>query len=226
MNEDTKSPISDKKLKVPLMGYVALFLAIASFSGILALTQGTLSAFDFSTLTGKFGVMQGNASTNFYGAGGVGARDGFLFALTLLPVVMLALGFVEVVEYAGGLKAAQKAMTPLLRPLMGLPGLSTLALITSLQSTDGGAGMTKLLRESGQITEKERNISAAFQFSSAATLTNFLSIGAAAFSIIKVPVIVPLMVIFFCKLLGANLMRLYLAKFYKEDPNHGTKDPA
>ena len=34
-------------------------------------------------------------------------------------------------------------MTPLLRPLMGIPGICGLALVASLQSTDTGASMTK-----------------------------------------------------------------------------------
>lgn len=34
-------------------------------------------------------------------------------------------------------------MTPLLRPILGVPGITGLALITDLQSTDAGAALTK-----------------------------------------------------------------------------------
>ena len=100
---------------------------------------------------------------------------------------------------------------------MGIPGITGLAMVTSLQSTDAGSGMTRLLRESGQITEREKSIFAAFQFSSGASITNYLTIGSALFAFIKLPIIVPLGVIFVMKIFGANLMRLYLTKFYKGD---------
>ena len=48
---------------------------------------------------------------------------------------MLALGLLEVLSHYGALKAAQKLMTPLLRPILGVPGITGLALITDLQST-------------------------------------------------------------------------------------------
>lgn len=77
---------------------------------------------------------------------------------------MLALGVVKIVEDMDGLKAAQKLMTPLLRPLMGIPGICGLALVASLQSTDTGASMTKELYENGEINEKERLTFIAFHF--------------------------------------------------------------
>lgn len=52
---------------------------------------------------------------------------------------MFALGMIEVLAHYGALRAAQFLMTPLLKPLLGLPGLTGLALITDLQSTDAGA---------------------------------------------------------------------------------------
>lgn len=220
MSEDVKNQVEDKAFKVPAMGYIALIFAIVFFSGMFADTKGGLAALDFNMINGKFGIMKDAAKATFYGAGGVGARDGFLFALTLFPGVMLALGIVEIVDHLGGLKAAQKLLSPVLKPLLGIPGITGLALVTSLQSTDAGAGMTRILRDSGQLTEKEKSVFAAFQFSSGASITNYLTIGSALFAFIKLPIIVPLAVIFVAKIFGANLMRLYLAKFYKEDLDH------
>ena len=130
---------------------------------------------------------------------------------------MLALGIVEIVDHFGGLKAAEKLLSPILKPLMGIPGITGLAMVTSLQSTDAGSGMTRLLREQGLITEREKSIFAAFQFSSGASITNYLTIGSALFAFIKLPIIIPLGVIFVMKIFGANLMRIYLNKFYKGD---------
>ncbi|WBA80724.1 nucleoside recognition domain-containing protein [Endozoicomonas sp. GU-1] len=72
----------------------------------------------------------------FRGAGGSGAADGFIFALTLVPTCMFALGMVGIFEHFGALEAARKLLTPILRRLMGIPGVSGLTLIASLQNTD------------------------------------------------------------------------------------------
>jgi len=222
----------DNKLKVPVSGYIALLFALLFFSGLLPVIAGSLSsalemdfkwltAFDYSTLQGKFGtIIEGKGM--FRGSGGNGARDGFMFALTLVPGVMLAMGAIELIEHYGGLKAAQKLLTPLLRPLLGLPGVSGLALISSLQSTDAGASMSKGLRDEGLLTENERTTFGMFQFSGGAMITNFLSSGAALTAIVADPtkdgsiapiIIISLLVIFAFKALGTNMMRLYLIKF-------------
>ncbi|MDR1702057.1 MAG: hypothetical protein LBR56_04720 [Sporomusaceae bacterium] len=216
---DTKKETQEKNFKVPLVGYVALIFAIIFFSGIFSEMKGWITAFDFNVINGKFGSMKDAA--NFAGKGGSGARDGFLFAITLAPTVMFALGVVEIVDHLGGLKAAQKLLTPILRPLIGIPGVCGLALISSLQSTDAGASMTKGLRQADQITENEKTIFAGFQFSGGGTITNYLSSGAALFGFLKVPIILPLFIIFAMKIFGANIVRLYLKKFAKEEPVNG-----
>ena len=204
------------EVKVPWYGYLALIFAIVFFSGLLAGEIGWLSALDFNKINGTFGTMKDAAKSTFQGMGGTGARNGFMFALTLVPAVMLALGVVEVVDHLGGLKAAQKLLTPILRPLLGIPGIAGLAMVTSFQSTAAGAGMTKMLRETNCITENEKTVFCAFQFSAGGTLTNYLATGAALFSFLTVPIIVPLAVCFVFKFFGANLMRIYLNRFEKE----------
>lgn len=203
--------------KVPRWGYVALLFALVFFSGLFAGVKGGMSVLDFNVINGSFGTMKDPAKATFTGMGGAGARAGFLFALGLIPACMLALGVVEVVDHLGGLKAAQRLLTPLLRPLLGIPGVAGLALISSMQSTDAGAGMTRALRDSGALTEKERTVFAAFQFSGGGTITNYLSSGAALFAFLTVPIIIPLSLIFVMKIAGANLMRVYLNKTEREE---------
>lgn len=218
MNEEKNIP-QQEGVNVPWYGYLALLFAIVFFSGIFAATKGPLSALDFGQLAGKFGTLtgiNGKAST-FSGQGGMGAREGFMFALSLFPSVMFAMGIVEVVDYLGGLKAAQKLLTPILRPVLGVPGIAGLALVSSLQSTDAGAGMTKALRESGDFTERERVTFAAFQFSGGGAITNYLASGAAVFPFITVPILTPLLVMLAFKVVGANLARLYLARIKEEN---------
>lgn len=199
--------------QVSWKSYVAFAFAIVFFSGLLASTQGWYKAFDFTVLNGAFGKIAGEAGKTFTfrGAGGSGARDGFLFALELMPAIILALGVVEIVEGLGGLRVAQKLLTPILKPLMGIPGVCGLALIANMQSTDAGAGMAKEMFEKGQITDDQRSVFIAYQSSASGMISNYFSSGAALFSLMVGPIILPLIVIFAFKIFGANLMRIYLA---------------
>lgn len=217
MENKNVSPENKSSYTVPVAGYIALFLAIIVFSGIFSGSKAWFSVLDFDTLNGTFGTMKNAAKNTFAGAGGTGARDGFLFAFGLVPGVMLALGLIEVVEHLGGLKAAQRLLSPILRPLLGIPGITGIALVSSLQSTDAGAGMTRALYESGEITENEKLIFSAFQFTAGGTITNYLSSGSALFAFLTVPMSIPLVVLFVMKIFGANTMRLYVNRFCKEN---------
>lgn len=203
--------------KVGWVGYAAFLFAIIFFSGIFASSKGWLGAFDFTVLNGSFGKIQGAQSAfTFRGAGGFGARDGFMFSLELMPAVIFALGVVSVIDGLGGLRAAQKLMTPILRPLLGIPGICALASIANLQSTDAAAGMVKELKENGQITDEERTIAITYQTSASALITNYFSSGVAVFGFMLVPIIVPVAVMLVFKVVGANLMRLYIKTVIKK----------
>ncbi len=205
--------MSAEQPKVTWLSYVLLLLAIVMFSGLLTNMSGQwapLKALDFNTLNGAFGTISG-AKGNFQGSGGVGARAGFLFAIGLMPAVILALGVVRIVDGYGGLAAAEKLISPLFKPLLGIPGICGLAFITSLQSTDGAAGMTKELYDSGHITDKERTLFCMLQLSGDGTITNYFSSIAALFAVFTAPIVLPLVVIFICKGIGVTLMRVILA---------------
>lgn len=221
MQEEKKDEtlVSDVS-RVPIKGYIVLFIAICVFSGIFSGVDSWLQIFDFDTLNGQFGKIKDLNKQTFAGTGGFGARDGFLFGFGLLPGVMLALGIIEVVERYGGLKAAQKLMTPVLRPILGLPGVTGLALVSSLQSTDAGAGMTKALYEEKLINDNERLIFAAFQFTAGGTITNYLSTGSALFSFLTVPIMWPLIILFVMKVVGANIMRVFLHMTSRKEANN------
>lgn len=215
--------------------YFALAFAAVFFSGLLG-GKEWYGVFDFTTLNGAFGRVvsgvsqQGDAiattTSAFRGVGGNGAMDGFLFALGLIPAVMFSLGMINVLEHYGALRAARRLLTPLLRPLLGIPGNTGLAMIGSLQSTDVGASLTRNLSDEGQITEKEKDIFAMFQFSAGAMITNFFSSGAILFTLMAMdgtPAVptsigVCIMVMFVMKIFGANLMRLILTFSGKKAP--------
>ncbi|WP_230352852.1 nucleoside recognition domain-containing protein [Lelliottia sp. WAP21] len=200
--------------KVPWTGYLAFIITIIFFSGFFSHTTEWWRVFDFTVLNGTFGQISSASPTpvSFRGSGGTGAKDGFLFALELAPSVILSLGIIAVTEGLGGLRAAQQLMTPVLKPLLGIPGICSLALIANLQNTDAAAGMTREMAEEGTITDHERAIFATFQTSGSAIITNYFSSGAALFTSITVPVITPLAVILVFKFIGANFLRLWIAQ--------------
>ena len=208
---DNKTPKNETpKLKVGWVGYAAIFLAIILFSGIFSSSVSWFIVCDFNVLNVIFGSISLGADNALYVrvVGGTGARDGFLFAIELIPAVILALGIVNVIDGLGGLRAAQKLMTPILKPLLGIPGITALASIANMQSTDAAAGMVKELYDQGEITDNERSILIAYQTSASAFITNYFSSGAAVFSFMLAPIIVPIIVMFVFKIIGGNLMRL------------------
>ena len=210
--------------KVGIGCYVALIFACVYFSGILSGTSEWYGVFDFSVLNGSFGKLvasvgsSGEAITttfaNFRGKGGSGALDGFIFALTLAPTVMFAIASITVLEHYGALRAARKLLTPLLRPLVGIPGSCCLAFISSLQTTDGGAALSRQLKDSGEINEDEADIFAMLQLSADATLANYMGSGMVLLSLTSatgetVPTTmgVCLVLTFIMKFVGANVAR-------------------
>ncbi|EGO65046.1 nucleoside recognition domain protein [Acetonema longum DSM 6540] len=205
--------------KVGPVAFISLLVAILFFSGLFMKIDGMkwLSAFDFTTLGGTFGTMKEPAKNTFLGAGGVSAKAGFLFALSLVPTVMLALGCLEIFSHYGAIRAAHKLLTPFLKPLLGIPGLTGLALITDLQSTDAGAALSKELYDQKQITKKELVIMGAWQYSGAGLINNYFAIGSALFAALTAPVIIPLVLMFVLKFVGALFVRFVLNVVYKED---------
>lgn len=214
--------------KVGIGGYIALVFACVFFSGLLTGVKEWYGIFDFANLNGSFGkvissaVLNGDtlqtATANFRGKGGAGALDGFLFAITLAPTVMFALASIAVLEYYGALRAARCLLTPILRPVVGIPGTCCLAFISSMQTTDGGAAMTRQLKDSGELTEDEADIFAMLQLSGDATLANFMGSGLILLGLVgangeHVPTTLGLCIVvtFVMKFVGANLARLIFA---------------
>lgn len=197
-----------EEYKVTWKGWLSLIILIVAFSGIFAKAEGPLRALDFQVLTGSFGQVA--KGVIFTGKGGTGARDGFMFALTLFPTLMFALGCIQVAESLGALRAAEIVFRPILRPFMGIPGASGLAFVSSFTSSDVGAVMTKGLAEEKLMTDDERTIFVAYQYAGSAPITNTFGTGAALLPITVLPVGVIIVLIVIVKIMGANLVRAYL----------------
>lgn len=219
-DEITQQPAERAGVMRKVGPYIALICAILFFSGLFFKVDGLkwLGAFDFTTLGGSFGAIKEGG--NFIGAGGISAKAGFMFALSLVPTVMLALGVLEIFTHYGAIRAAHRLLTPLLRPLLGIPGLTGLALITDLQSTDAGAALTKELKDRGDITEKDVVIMGAWQYSGAGLINNYFTIGSALFLSMTAPIVIPLVLMFIMKFVGAALVRVVLNTVYRKDFEH------
>lgn len=203
--------------KVKFSSYLALLFLILFFSGLLS-KYDILKAFDFASLSGSFGLIKINElSFSFIGKGGDGARAGFLFAFSLIPAIMLALGVIELMQHYGAIKAAQKLLSPILKPILGVAGLCGIILITDLQSTDAGAIMSKQAYEDKLIDEKSLIIIAAWQYSGAGLINNFFAIGAALILHLSILPIIIIILMIIMKFIGAIFVRIVLNTIYKKD---------
>ncbi|NLG87103.1 MAG: hypothetical protein GX489_07790 [Firmicutes bacterium] len=200
--------------KVTLKGWIALFILIIMFSGVFENAEGPLKALDLSNLIGEFGTI--GEGGNFRGTGGSGARDGFLFTLTLIPTTCLAVGLIDLVEHLGGLKAAAILFNPILRPLLGIPGIAGLAFVSSFTSSDIAAFMTKQLVEDGHMTDDERTVFVAYQYAGSAVVLNTIGTQAALLPIVLLPGGPLIVILWICKILGANLVRLIIKSSNKK----------
>lgn len=219
MSETRSQDATQENGKVGIGAYIALAFAIIYFSGVffnMPEASKWLGAFDYTTLIGKFGTIA-ESKNNFTGAGGLSARAGFLFSLSLIPGVMLAMGLIEVLSHYGALRAAQVLLTPLLKPLLGVPGYTALALITDLQSTDGGAAITRALYDEKRVNTRGLITICAWQYAGAGCISNYYSTVSALFLMFTCPVWVPVIIILCLKFLGGILVRTMLNTLYKKD---------
>jgi nucleoside recognition membrane protein YjiH len=194
--------------KVTLKGWISLAILILVFSGAFKDAAGPLRALDFENISGNFGAIAGNV--NFKGQNGTGVREGFMFALSLIPSVMFAMGIISVAESTGAFAAAQKLFTPILKPLLGIPGVAGLAFVSSFTSSDVAAVLTKELAEEKMITDDERTIFISYQYAASAVIVNTITCGAPLIPISTLSIGVIIALVIFVKLFGANMVRLII----------------
>ncbi len=213
----TPAPKKAEKIHVEPQGWVALIIMLCMFSGVFGSMKGPLSflrVLDLNVLVGSFGLI-GETKMNFMGAGGTGARDGFMFALSLAPSVVFAMGLIEVFTEMGVMNAFRKTFTPILRPLLGIPGAAGLAFVNSLNGSDIAAVLTKQLYDNGEITDDERSIFVSFMYPGSAPIGNMIGTQAALLPIAVLPMGALILLVIFCKLVGANIVRFILYSLNK-----------
>lgn len=210
----------EQRERVPWYGYLALILTILFLSGIFSGSEGPLAALDFTNTLGQFGdlgvVHDEGAVTlarDFRGMGGFGVRDGFAIVLQIAPAICLAFGVIELFNHYKGLEAAQKILTPIMKPLLNLPGASTVAFVANLISPDAGAALTNSFYEEGAISLNQNLIMTSFMFSAPAILVNYFALGSPIFPLLPVSMSVLLGIIIVMKFVGAFISRFLFAKF-------------
>ncbi len=216
VNENNNSTTTIDELtkpKVKLVGYISFLLTLLFFSGIFTKAPSWIKWFDFVNLYGTFGTL-GPGVSSIVGTGGSGARYAFMFALTIIPGCAFATGTVNAVEGLGGLKAGQRLLNPILKPLMGIPGWCSLSLMAHLfASTDTGSALTLQLVNNNLITDKELGIYSAFQFVATGYIGQVLtyaSIFIAGINSIGVPLLYIMVIGLVGKLIAGNIMRIYI----------------
>ena len=149
-------------------------------------------------------------SSFFQGKGGNGAREGILVAFGLMPMVSFAFGLITLAQNMGAMDAAERVFRYILKPLYGIPGICGIAYVASFTSSDIAALMTRQLAEDGDITEDERTIFIAYQYPATAVIGNTISTQAALLPYIVVSTGMVIVVLWLCKTIGANIVRLLI----------------
>lgn len=198
-----------KEKSIGIKEWFALTLLIVILSGIFRTSETPLRVLDFTNLSGQFGLI-GETGANFLGTGGSGAKDGFMVGLNLLPAIMLFCGLLGVFEQLGAFKACEVLFRPVLRPLLGVPGKAGVAFISSFTGSDVAAVLTRDLVESEDMTDDERTIFVAYQYAGSACINNTITGGAPLLLISPLALGPIILVQVVCKLVGANLVRLFL----------------
>ena len=215
--------------KVTIKGWIGLAVLIILLSGVFQKNTTFLKAFDFTNLSGAFGTIRvpqvdedgdviisedgtvSYSSYTFQGSGGSGAREGILVAITLMPLVSFAFGLIQLAQNMGAMEAAEKLFRYILRPLYGISGVCGIAYVASFTSSDVGALMTRQLYEDGAITNNERTIFVAYQYPATAVIGNTISTQAALLPCIVLSTGPVILVLWLCKTIGANIVRIIVS---------------
>ena len=88
------------KPKVGIGAWISLVILIIILSGAFRTSESALKVMYFTNLCGSFGQI-GDTGANFIGKGGMGAKDGFMAGLNLIPAVMFFCGIMGVFEQLG-----------------------------------------------------------------------------------------------------------------------------
>lgn len=200
-----------KKEKPGIAAYLWFVFIILFFSGAFRGANAPFSLLDLSTYQGQFGTIVEGASPGFVGKGGTGLQQQFANILTICGPIMFCMGLLNVAEGYGAMTVCKRLLTPILKPLMGVPGESALVMVANFQSSDTSAAIIKGLLDSNLITPKQQKILLAFAVPGPALLGMYISYGTLLFPYITVSTGLLLIVVFVAKMITGNIMRLMVS---------------
>ena len=200
----------EKKEKLGIAAYIWFLILFLFFSGAFRGAPAPFNLLDLSTYQGQFGTIVEGAAPGFAGKGGTGLSNLFTTVLTIAPPIMFCMGVIEVVDHYGGLKVARKLLTPILKPLMGVPGEGAVVLISNLQSSDTSLALIKGLRDNGTIDDKQQKILIAYSLPGAALIGMMITYGVLFYPYLTTSTGVILIAVILAKFIVANLMRFFL----------------
>lgn len=213
-----------EKKKPRWYSYLILLITIIILTGVFNSSQTPLKAFDFNNLLGNFGslgtVEEGSKTilaNDFKGIGGTGPKDGILLVISVAPAIIMAFGLIEICIDYKGLDAAEVIFSPITKPILGIPGSTAVALVTSLTASDAAAGMTKSLGDDKYINEKQRIILSSYLLLAPSILINFFALAPTIEPFINKPLTIALLVIILMKFVGAVISRILVNFLYKEE---------
>ena len=123
---------------------------------------------------------------------------------------MLFCGLMSVFKAFGAFDAAEILFKPILRPLLGIPGKAGIAFVSSFTGSDVAAVLTRELYEEGELSDDERTVFVAYQYAASACINNTVTGGAPLVAISPIGLGPVLLVEIFCKLVGANIVRIII----------------
>lgn len=203
--------LGTKKEKIGIAGYIWLLVAILFFSGAFREAPGVWKLLDLSTYTGTFGTVIEGATAGFVGKGGTGMNNMFANILTIAPGIMFCVGLLEVVERYGGMKAAERLLSPIMKFLMGVPGEASLVMIANLQSSDTSVAMIKAMRDNGNIDDKGQKILLAYCMPGPALIGMMITYGVIVYPYMSCSSGIVILVVILMKIVVSEIMRFFFA---------------
>lgn len=166
---------------------------------------------NFVELTGSFGNM--HTLDGYKGIfsldGAEGARAGFIFAISIVPAVMLGCGVLRLMEFCGTSKLIGEILRIPIALTTGLPKESSMPLVMSMHSSDIGAYKTLELKKAGVMTTGQADAAAMWQFSGSGIFINIFTNGLPMIPYLTVNLVWIILLVLFLKTLGANIYRVY-----------------
>ena len=169
--------------------------------------EGPIKVLDFTNLAGSFGQI-GDTGANLIGkGGGTGAKDGFMAGFNLIPAVMFFCGLLGVSSSSAHSRHRTSCFVLCFVRCSASQASAASHSSRALPVRRCGRQRPVSCTEDGEITDDERTIFVAYQYAGSACINNTITGGAPLVAICPVALGPCIVIMFVCKLIGANIVR-------------------